>query len=68
MRVRSRVTDRIYDPMEMIYLVNPRQIAMYLKHGATLYDLFESEGKLTAAFSRKETGGLYDLWKKHELC
>lgn len=67
MRVKSAVTDRFYDPMDMVYLVNPTQIARYLKYGATLYDLTEDKGTLVAVFSRRETGGLYKRWQKHGL-
>ena len=67
LKVRSTITDRVYDPMEMVYLENPKQIARYIKHGATLYDLMESRDILIGVFSKRETLGLYDLWRKHEL-
>lgn len=53
MRMRSTVTDRWYDPVEMVYLENPLQIARYMKHGATLYDLLENNDVLVAVFSRR---------------
>lgn len=67
MRMRSTVTDRWYDPVEMVYLENPLQIARYMKHGATLYDLLENNDVLVAVFSRRQTSELYKLWQKHEL-
>jgi len=67
MRTRSTVTDRVYEPDLMFYIVNPVQIARYLKHGATLYDLFESGDNLVAVFSKRETSELYKLWQRHEL-
>lgn len=67
MRVRSEVTDRTYDPAAMVYLQNPTQIARYLRHGATLFDLTENNDRLVAAFSKRETSELYRLWQKHEL-
>ena len=67
MRVRSEVTDRTYDPSAMVYLQNPTQIARYLRHGATLFDLTENNDRLVAVFSRRETSELYRLWQKHEL-
>ena len=67
MRTRSTVTDRVYEPDLMSYIVNPVQIARYLKHGATLYDLFESADNLVAVFSKRETSELYKLWQRHEL-
>lgn len=67
MRTRSTVTDRIYEPDEMVFLVNPVQIARYLKHKATVYDMVESGGKLVVAFSKKETQLLYEQWLKREI-
>lgn len=67
MRMRSTVTDRWYDPVEMVYLENPLQIARYIKHGATLYDLLENNDVLVAVFSKRQTFELYKLWQKHEL-
>ena len=67
MRIRSIVTDRYYEQEEMVFITNTAQIAKYLKHGAVLYDLIEVDGKLTAAFSKKETKDLYTKWQRREL-
>lgn len=68
MRTWSSVTDRFYDPDMMVFVVNPTQIAKYLKHGATLYDLFDGkDDTLVAVFSKRETGELYRLWREKEL-
>lgn len=67
MRIHSNVTDRTYRTSEMVYLLNPIQIAKYVKHGATIYDVLENDGKLVVAFSRKETRHLYDQWQKREI-
>lgn len=67
MRIRSQVTDRIYEQEEMIFITNPVQIAKYLKNNCTLYDLLECDDRLVGVFSRKETQALYEKWKAHEL-
>lgn len=51
----------------MVFITNTAQIAKYLKYGAVLYDLIEVDGKLTAAFSKKETKDLYTKWQRREL-
>ncbi|MBO5970918.1 MAG: hypothetical protein J6S14_20775 [Clostridia bacterium] len=67
MRTHSKVTDRVYSSDSMVYLVNPVQIAKYLEHGATIYDLLENDGQLIGVFSKKETRILYEKWKKREI-
>ena len=67
MKIRSIVTNRIYEQEDMVYITNVRQIAKYLKHRATLYDLIEEGDRVVAAFSRKETQKLYEKWQAHEL-
>ena len=67
MRVRSTVTDRTYQSDDMVYLANPTQIAKYMKHGAVLYDLIESDGRLIGVFSRRETRRLYERWQNREI-
>lgn len=66
-RTHSKVTDRTYVTDDMVYLTNPVQIAKYLKHGATLYDLLENDGKLVGVFSRRETKKLYEQWQNREI-
>lgn len=61
------VTDRIYEQEAMVYISNPTQIAKYMKHKCTLYDLLEIDDKLVGVFSKEETKPLYELWKVHEL-
>lgn len=67
MRIHSKVTDRVYQSDEMVYLVNPVQIAKYMNQGATLYDLLSIDDKLVGAFSRKETRMLYKRWQNREI-
>lgn len=67
MQVISEVTGLTYSPDEMVYLVNPLQSARYLKHGAVLYDIFESKDMLVFVFSRNDTRQMYQQWKHREL-
>lgn len=65
--MKSIVTDRIYDPLEMIYISNPIQTSLYMEKGATLYDVLADNKTLTFVFSKNETYELYHQWKKREL-
>lgn len=67
MRVNSKITNQEYFGERMVYLSNPVQVARYLKHGATLYDIFENKDKLVFVFNREETEELFTLWCRHEL-
>lgn len=67
MRIRSTITDRIYEQEEMIYIVNPVQIAKYIKHHCTLYDLLADNDKLIGVFSKRETQPLYEKWRAREI-
>lgn len=75
--VTSRVTQREYKPSEMQRITNVKQIALYLKNGIKLYDLFcgstidattkEEKPTLVAYFKKADTRWAYDLWQKKEL-
>lgn len=67
MRTHSKVTDRIYVTGDMVYLTNPVQIAKYIKHGATVYDMLENNERLVVVFSRRETKKLYEQWQNKEI-
>lgn len=67
MRTHSKVTDRTYVTGEMVYLTNPVQIAKYIKHGATVYDMLENNERLVVVFSRRETRKLYEQWQNKEI-
>lgn len=67
MKFRSKVTDLVYEGMDVVYISNPLQCARYIKHGATLYDVFENKDCLVCVFKKDETKELYDRWCKHEL-
>ncbi len=51
----------------MIYIVNPVQIAKYIKYHCTLYDLLADNDKLIGVFSKKETQLLYEKWRAREI-
>lgn len=69
----SYTTGLIYDIADMIRIVNSKQAAAYILHGAKLYDLYATkdyntnEPILVFLFSKRETKELYNLWLKHEL-
>ena len=67
MRIKSVTTGRVYEQEDMVYLVNPVQIAKYIKYGITLYDLDESNGRLIGVFSRRETKEVYNKWQNKEI-
>lgn len=66
-------TQKIYCPADAVRIVNYKQAAAYLVHGAELLDVYPSrdfttdEPLIVYIFNRKETAELYDLWCKHEL-
>ena len=69
----SDTTGLVYDLEDMIRIVNSKQAAAYMLHGAKLYDIYatndfnSSEPILVFLFSKSETKELYSLWLKHEL-
>lgn len=69
----SDTTGLVYDLSDMIRIVNSKQAAAYMMHGATLYDIYATNDYNTAEpilvflFSKTETRDLYNLWLKHEL-
>ncbi len=51
-----------------IKLVNQRQVFLYLKNGLQPIRLeCGYEDKLVYVFSRSESEGLFEKWRKHEL-
>mgnify|MGYP007104057047 CR=1 FL=1 len=71
--VTSYTTGKSYSPSDVVRIINFRQAAAYLAHGAELLDIYPSkdfktgEPLLVYIYNRKETTPLYDLWCKHEL-
>lgn len=66
-QTKSNVTKLCYDAAKMVYILNPKQAALYLKNNAVLYDLFENRGSLVFVFDRNETTELYRAWCDHRL-
>lgn len=65
--IKSMVTGRKYCPNESVRIVNLNQADKYIKHGATVYDIYISRDKVVFIFNKEETRELYDLWCKYEL-
>jgi len=71
--VKSDNTGKEYDATKVVRIVNYKQAAMYMKHGAELLDIYVShtyktnEPLLVFIFDRAKTTKLYDSWCKYEL-
>ena len=64
----STITGKSYQPANCCFILNPKQTALYIKNGLTLMDLLISQDdKLVYVFEKKESGPLYEKWKKYEL-
>lgn len=66
MIMKSENTGKYYEPSSSIYIVNPRQANLYLKHHAELLDVIPGE-RLAFVFDKKETAHLYKLWLSGDL-
>jgi len=65
---RSQRTNKIYNELESVYIVNPTQAYEYMNHDAVLYDIFPGrDRRLVFVFNKTEVQPLWDLWCKHEL-
>ena len=68
MRYRSTVTGRLYLPEHSCFITNPKQAALYIKHGAVLLDLMVDRGdRLVYVFDKDESAPLYKKWKNYQL-
>lgn len=67
MKKYSKITQREYEPCEMIYILGVKQGGLYIANGCTLYDLLWSKGKLVYVFNKKESKQYYDMFCKYEL-
>ena len=71
--ITSDVTGITYDPKEVVRLLNAKQIALFIRFGCKVVDIYDSvdfktgEPVLVVLFYKKETAVPYDLWCKHEL-
>lgn len=68
MLIQSNTTGRWYEPADSCFITNPRQAALYLKHGICLLDiLLNKDDKIVYAFDKRESSPLYQKWISHEL-
>lgn len=70
MRVRSRITNLIYEDTDCVGIVNPKQVYAYLSHvpQPMLYDIVCGYNeRLVFMFDRKETEPLKKKWDNYEL-
>lgn len=69
MRQLSRITGRSYMPENTCIILNVAQVAAYIKHGASLLDIYVGrDDKLCFIFPKNDlTKELFDKWVKHEL-
>lgn len=68
MRKTSHVTGRTYYPERCQCILNPVQIALYMKNGAMPEDIVVGrDDKLCFMFDRDKTRALFERWRNHEL-
>lgn len=68
----SHVTNKQYDVRKSIRILNPLQVAFYMRKHAELLDIYPSKSLdgsrdlIVFVFDREATKSLYDSWCKHE--
>lgn len=68
MRLQSDVTGKFYRPDRCCFITNPKQAALYIKHGAELLDLLVDRGDmLVYVFDKAATSQLYRKWQNYQL-
>lgn len=68
MKNKSKITGKVYEAEDCVFIINALQTFKYLENGAELVDLTCGENnKLVFVFFRDKTYDLYDKWCKHEL-
>ena len=69
--VRSKITNLEYNPDKVAYILNMKQVYLYMPTGAQLLDILYSDTKANAlvfVFEKNEQlKKLYELWNQHEL-
>ena len=69
--VRSKITNLEYNPDKVAYILNMKQVYLYMRNGAKLLDILHSDTKANAlvfVFEKNEQlKKLYELWNQHEL-
>lgn len=65
---KSKITGKLYEPTNMVHIINPTQSALYYSNGAELVDMFVGKDyKWVWVFDREATKDLYDKYCKWEL-
>lgn len=65
---KSKITGKLYEPTNMVHIINPTQSALYYSNGAELIDMFVGKDyKWVWVFDREATKDLYDKYCKWEL-
>jgi hypothetical protein len=72
MLIRSKVTNREYEPSECCFIGNPQQFIKYFINDAILYDIIPDKDKYGRdcalyVFNRRETRDLFNKWCNREL-
>jgi len=67
LKTYSNVTHIEYEPEDCVFILNLKQVGLYIKHGAELCDVIWSRDSLVFVFEREKTRELYDKWCKREL-
>lgn len=67
--ITSEITGKTYNPSNCVYIKNPAQYAMYLKHNRVeLLDIVVGDdNKAAHIFDREGSRKYYELWLAHEL-
>lgn len=71
-RVFSPTTGKVYYTSDVCRIVNPLQIAYYMRKGVELLDIYPSKDRwnkdiLVYIVSRQQTSELYKAWCNHEI-
>lgn len=68
MRMQSDVTGKYYLPEKCCFITNPKQAALYMKHGLELLDVMVCRGdKLVYVFDKAQSTPLYKKWQNYQL-
>ena len=60
---KSKITGELYEPANMVHILNPTQSALYCTNGAELIDLFVGRDyKWVWVFDREATTHLYNKY------
>lgn len=68
----SEQFDKYYEIEDVVFIKDPKQYRLYLKHGAKLADIFYSDessndGRIVLVFYKNSTYDLYKQWKDRTL-